>query len=75
MKAFPLFLDVAGRDVVIVGGGEQAAQKARLVAKTEANMVLMAPELVTELAGRMRGGARHVPTVVDNQALASARLA
>ncbi|MEL6577087.1 MAG: siroheme synthase CysG, partial [Pseudomonadota bacterium] len=75
MKAFPLFLDVAGRDVVIVGGGEQAAQKARLVAKTEAHMVLMAPELEPELADRVRSGARHVPSVVDNRSLATARLA
>ncbi|MEO0428029.1 MAG: siroheme synthase CysG [Pseudomonadota bacterium] len=75
MKAFPLFLDVANRDVVIVGGGEQAAQKARLVAKTEARMVLVAAELEPELADRVDAGAAHVPSVVDNATLASARLA
>lgn len=75
MKAFPLFLDVAGRDVVVVGGGEQAAQKARLVAKTEARLVLMARSLEPELAGRVAGGAGHVPAVVDNKALSRARLA
>ena len=36
MQTFPMFLKMAGRRVVIVGGGEQAAQKARLVLKTEA---------------------------------------
>ena len=30
MKTFPMFLQMAGRLVVIAGGGEQAAQKARL---------------------------------------------
>ncbi|MEM6678708.1 MAG: siroheme synthase CysG [Pseudomonadota bacterium] len=75
MKSFPLFLDVAGRDVAIIGGGEQAAQKARLVAKTEARMVLVAPDLIPELAERVQAGARHVSAVVDNDALAGARLA
>ena len=29
MKTFPMFLQMAGRRVVIAGGGEQAAQKRR----------------------------------------------
>ena len=38
-----------GRHVVIVGGGEQAAQKCRLMLKTEARVVLVAPALNAEL--------------------------
>ena len=34
MKTFPMFLRMAGRRVVILGGGEQAAQKTRLMLKT-----------------------------------------
>lgn len=49
MKTFPMFLQMAGRRVVIVGGGEQAAQKARLMLKTEARLVLVAAELDAEL--------------------------
>lgn len=49
MKTFPMFLKMAGRDVVIVGGGEQAAQKARLMLKTEARLILLAPVLDEEL--------------------------
>ncbi|MEL6197163.1 MAG: NAD(P)-dependent oxidoreductase, partial [Pseudomonadota bacterium] len=75
MKAFPLFLNVAGKPVVIVGGGEQAAQKARLVAKTEAAMVLVAPDLTPELADRIAEGARHVPAVFDAAAIEGADLA
>ncbi|MEO0763237.1 MAG: NAD(P)-dependent oxidoreductase [Pseudomonadota bacterium] len=75
MKAFPLFLNVAGRRVVIVGGGEQAAQKARLVAKTEARMVIVAPALEDELAARVADGAVHVPAVVDRDAFRDVRLA
>lgn len=50
MKTFPMFLQMAGRHVVIVGGGEQAAQKARLILKTDARIVLVAPELDPKLS-------------------------
>ena len=49
MKTFPMFLTMAGRRVVIVGGGEQAAQKCRLILKTQAEITLLAPELDPEL--------------------------
>ncbi|MEO0917077.1 MAG: NAD(P)-dependent oxidoreductase, partial [Pseudomonadota bacterium] len=49
MKSFPMFIRTTGRKVIIVGGGEQAAQKARLILKTDARIVLAAPELDPEL--------------------------
>lgn len=49
MKAFPMFIRTTGRRVVIVGGGEQAAQKARLMLKTDAELVLVAETLEPEL--------------------------
>ena len=45
MKTFPMFLRLDGRRVVIAGGGEQAAQKTRLMLKTEAEIVVAAEEL------------------------------
>ena len=50
MRTFPMFLQMAGRRVVIVGGGEQAVQKARLMLKTEAEVVVLARDLEPELA-------------------------
>jgi uroporphyrin-III C-methyltransferase/precorrin-2 dehydrogenase/sirohydrochlorin ferrochelatase len=50
MKTFPMFLQMAGRHVVIAGGGEQAAQKTRLMLKTEARIEVVAPDLEPELA-------------------------
>ncbi|MGH1578611.1 siroheme synthase [Planktotalea sp.] len=50
MKAFPMFLQMQGRRVVIAGGGEQAAQKCRLILKTEATIRMLAPVLDPELA-------------------------
>lgn len=59
MKFFPMFLKMAGRRVVIAGGGEQAAQKARLVLKTEAALTLLAPELEDELQALVDEGRAH----------------
>ena len=65
MKSFPMFFRTTGRRVVIVGGGEQAAQKARLILKTDAAIVLAAPELDAELAALVTDGraAHHVGPV------------
>ncbi|WP_299204675.1 siroheme synthase CysG [uncultured Tateyamaria sp.] len=49
MKTFPMFLTMTGRRVVILGGGEQATQKCRLMLKTEAKIEVFAPELDVEL--------------------------
>lgn len=56
MKTFPMFLKMAGRRVVIIGGGEQAAQKARLMLKTEAQLALVAPALDPELSDLVATG-------------------
>lgn len=75
MKTFPMFLDLAGRRVVIVGGGEQAAQKARLMVKTAAAITVMALELEPELAGlAARGRITHHAAIADPAAFQGARL-
>ncbi len=75
MQAFPMFIRTTGRRVVIVGGGEQAAQKARLLLKTDAHLVLVAQTLDDELQGLVdRGRAEHLTgltaEVFDNAAMA-----
>lgn len=67
MKTFPMFLKLAGRRVVILGGGEQAAQKARLMLKTEAEILVVAPALEPELAAlAARGRIGHAPAPVPD---------
>ena len=56
MKAFPMFIRTTGRRVVIVGGGEQAAQKARLLLKSDAEIVLVAHQLEDEMQGLVDQG-------------------
>lgn len=45
MRYFPVFLDVDNRDVLVVGGGEKALQKLRLLAKTTARLKLVAEDV------------------------------
>ncbi|MEX2520858.1 MAG: bifunctional precorrin-2 dehydrogenase/sirohydrochlorin ferrochelatase [Paracoccaceae bacterium] len=74
MRYFPMFLDMAGRAVLIAGGGEQAAQKARLLIRTEARLSLMAPALIPELGALVGASkARHVAAALDQAAIREAR--
>ena len=50
MRYFPLFADLEQADVLVVGGGEQAAQKVRLLRKTSARITVVAESVVDELA-------------------------
>lgn len=75
MKTFPMFLKMTGRRVVIAGGAEQAAQKARLVARTEARLVLLSAELEDELAALVASGrAEHRPGPVTPDSFRGAAL-
>lgn len=56
MKTFPMFVQMQDRKVVIAGGGEQAAQKTRLMLKTDAKIVVLADALEDELAALARSG-------------------
>lgn len=60
MKTFPMFLKMEGRRVLICGGEETAAQKARLIAKTEAEICLIADQLCPELAARVADGSARL---------------
>ncbi|SFE22400.1 siroheme synthase CysG [Roseivivax sediminis] len=76
MKSFPMFIRTTGRRVVIVGGGEEAAQKTRLMLKTDAAITLAAPDLEAELAGLVANGrARHDPAPLTPQTFAGAAMA
>lgn len=75
MQAFPMFLRTTGRRVVIAGGGEQAAQKARLILKTDAQIVLLAPELDAELQDLVaQGRATHHTGLITADTFADSAL-
>lgn len=75
MKSFPMFIKMAQRRVVIVGGGEQAAQKLRLIMKTEATIELLSPALNAELALAVaKGRASHIPDQITCESFGHAEL-
>ena len=57
MDYFPIFLDLKGRRALIVGGGEAAARKLRLLRKAGAEITLVAVQPCAEIA---ESGARLV---------------
>ena len=55
MRYFPIFVDLKDRKVIVVGGGEEALRKVRLLLKTKARILVVAPLLHDELAAEPRG--------------------
>jgi siroheme synthase-like protein len=51
---YPVFLDLRGRTVLVVGGGPVALEKARELAAHGAQLRVVSPELVPELEGLAR---------------------
>lgn len=49
MRYFPIFADLDAADVLVAGGGEQAAQKIRLLRKTRARITIVAEQVTEEL--------------------------
>ena len=56
MNVFPVFFDLAGRRVLLVGGGEPALQKLRLLRKTGAQLLLLAPAIEPEIRAAVEEG-------------------
>lgn len=54
MRYFPIFVDLKDRRVIVVGGGEEATRKVRLLLKTGAIIEVIAAELHEELASNPR---------------------
>ena len=72
MRYFPIFVDLKDRKVVVVGGGEEALRKVRLLLKTRARILVVAPLLHDELAAEPRVewlATQFSPTLLDGAAL------
>ncbi len=72
MRYFPIFYDLKDRPVTVIGGGEEALRKIRLLLKTEAVIAVIAPEIHDELAAEPRVNwiARHYqPSLIEGSAL------
>lgn len=56
MPGFPIFVSLTGRSVLLLGGGNAALAKTRLLLKTEARITLVAPEVSPEMQELLRDG-------------------
>jgi uroporphyrin-III C-methyltransferase/precorrin-2 dehydrogenase/sirohydrochlorin ferrochelatase len=56
MQHFPIFLAVAGRRIVLSGGGEAALAKLRLLLKTEAKLTVITPSAAPEIENWAKSG-------------------
>lgn len=78
MDYFPIFIRLAGQPVLVVGGGEVAARKIDLLLRANAQVTVVAPELVPSLTEKAASGViahRAVefhPDQLDGQRLAIA---
>ncbi|HEX4872387.1 MAG TPA: siroheme synthase CysG [Nevskiaceae bacterium] len=75
MEFFPAFLRLRGRPVLVIGAGEVALRKVRLLQKAGASVQLVARELHPELAAEVAAGrlrhlaADYCPSQLDGQRL------
>ena len=68
---FPLFLRLSGQRVLLVGGGEVALRKARLLRRAGARIEVVANSLHSELSGT---DIRHIGSEFDPTQLTGCRL-
>lgn len=74
-RYFPAFLRLNGERVLVVGGGEVAARKIRLLIRAAAAIEVVAAELNAELQQRLTAGEiRHLSTAFEAQHVVNCRL-
>src|SRR5687767_9357708 len=61
MRHFPVFFDLRDAPVLIVGGGEIATRKMRLLREAGASITVVAPRLAAALEARVRQGMSWIP--------------
>jgi precorrin-2 dehydrogenase len=61
MRYYPVFLDIAGKPVIVIGGGNIAHQKVVGLLKADAQVTVVSPDLNREMASLAKAGRfRHV---------------
>lgn len=50
MEALPIFIKISGQRCVVIGGGEVATRKVKLLLKANADVIVIAPDITLELS-------------------------
>lgn len=75
LDVFPAFFKVADKSVVVLGGGDEAAAKVRLLSETNANLTVIAPNLYGTMRDAIAvSGATHIARDFQFEDLADAAL-
>jgi uroporphyrin-III C-methyltransferase / precorrin-2 dehydrogenase / sirohydrochlorin ferrochelatase len=56
MRYYPAFMDLSGRPALLIGGGEPAARKLRLLRKARAQVTVVAPYVTPDIARMAEAG-------------------
>ena len=76
LTAFPAFIKVAGRRALVVGNGEEALAKCRLLSETEAHIVIVADAPSADLAAFVEKNAiEHIDAAFAPELLTGAVMA
>ena len=75
MRVFPAFFDLTGRHVVVIGSGEEALRKIRLLAKTPADITVIADFWTDAAEAEFGARVTRVPQSVADRVLTGAALA
>ena len=76
LTAFPAFIKVAGKRALVVGNGEEALAKCRLLSETEAHIVLVADAPSADLAAFVeKNGIEHIDAAFTSELLDGAVMA
>jgi len=75
MDVFPTFFRMRHAKIVLFGGGEEARRKARLLAKTPAEIIVVADVLEPDFAAEVSGCIVHRPQKDENESLRGAAFA
>jgi len=75
MQHYPIFLDLKGQKVLMLGAGDAAERKIRLLEKAGAQILIVADALSSEIAAKLANGdVRHLGAEFSHSQLTGVRL-
>ena len=73
MGLYPIFVETGGKPVLVIGGGHVGAEKVRGLLNADADITVVAPTLIEELAEHATAGrVKHIARAYDEQDLDAA---